>query len=56
VAESLPFDDVPPAVERLVRHYLARRASPAEPFSAYARRHSVEDLRAVAVATATAAG
>ena len=45
--DSVPFDEIPPIVERLLTHYLARRASPEEPFSSFARRHSIEELRAV---------
>ena len=48
--ESLPFDAVPPAVERLLRHYLAHRNRPEESFAAFARRHDLETLRNVAQA------
>ncbi len=46
--ESLPFEKVPPIVERLVVHYLANRCGPEESFAAYARRQDIETLRSVA--------
>ncbi|GAC1469894.1 MAG: NirA family protein [Isosphaeraceae bacterium] len=46
--DSLPFDDIPPMVERLFRHYLAHRQTSEESFAAFARREGVETLRAVA--------
>jgi ferredoxin-nitrite reductase len=45
--ESLPFDRIPPIIERLIAHYLANRTGPDESFAAFARRHEVEALRAV---------
>ena len=48
VIDALPFRDVPPAIERLLQHYLESRRSPEESFVTFARRHSVESLRAVA--------
>lgn len=46
--DSLPFEKIPPVVGRLIAHYLAARTGPDESFAAFARRHDVEDLRAVA--------
>jgi ferredoxin-nitrite reductase len=48
VLDSVPFDDIPPIVERLLRHYLAHRLSAEESFVAFVRRQTVEDLRAAA--------
>jgi len=48
VLDSLPFDEIPPAVERLLRHYLARRESSTQSFSSFVRRQTLEDLRGVA--------
>ena len=45
LADALPYDDVPPAVERLLRHYMDTRADPGESFAAFARRQTVDDLR-----------
>ena len=46
--ESLPFDEIPPIVERLLGHYLDAREGPDESFAAFARRRGVDALRAVA--------
>ncbi len=46
--DSLPFESVPPTVERLLQHYLDQRSSPDESFAAFARRTGVEELRNVA--------
>lgn len=46
--DSVPFDDLPPIVERLTRHYLDHRAHPSEPFAAFVRRADDAELRAVA--------
>ena len=46
--ESLPFEKIPPIIERLIGHYLANRTGPEESFAAFARRHDVETLRSVA--------
>lgn len=43
--ESLPFDEVPPTVGRLLGFYLDNRFGPEEPFATFARRFEVEDLR-----------
>ena len=45
--DSLAFEDIPPIVERLLQHYLDHREGPGESFATFARRHPVEDLRAV---------
>jgi ferredoxin-nitrite reductase len=50
VAESLPFGEVPGAVERLLRHYLAHRRDGSETFAGFARRQTVDLLRAVSAA------
>ena len=46
--DSLPFDEIPPIVERLLAHYLAHRWGPEESFAGFVRRHSIEELRTVA--------
>jgi ferredoxin-nitrite reductase len=46
--DALPFDAIPPAVERLLKHYLAHRRAGDESFAAFVRRQSLESLRAVA--------
>ncbi|MGE5755534.1 MAG: NirA family protein [Planctomycetaceae bacterium] len=45
--DPVPFDEIPPIIERLLLHYQDRRAGPEESFAAFARRHSSEELRAV---------
>jgi dissimilatory sulfite reductase (desulfoviridin) alpha/beta subunit len=45
--ESLPLDEIPPIVERLLLHYLDGREGPAESFAAFVRRHTIEELRCV---------
>lgn len=47
-ATSVPFDEVPATVERLLAAYLRGRFSAAESFVAYARRLSDEELRSLA--------
>jgi len=39
---------MPAAIEGLLRAYMAHRAAPDEPFQSFARRHSIEALRAFA--------
>lgn len=51
LVDSLPFEEIPPAVERLLRHYLAHRRVPDEPFAVFARRQSVDTLRGIALDT-----
>jgi ferredoxin-nitrite reductase len=45
VLRGLPADGVPAVIERLLNAYLSHRESPEEPFHAFARRCSVEQLR-----------
>jgi ferredoxin-nitrite reductase len=45
--ESLPFDEIPPIVERLLLQYLDSREGPEESFAAFVRRHTIEDLRSI---------
>lgn len=47
--ESLPFDQVPAAVERLLRHYLEQRSSGDESFASFVRGQVDDVLRAVAM-------
>jgi ferredoxin-nitrite reductase len=47
-AKSVAFDDLPPMIERLLAAWLAHRASPAESFFEFARRHEVAALRELA--------
>jgi ferredoxin-nitrite reductase len=37
--------DAPAAIERMLKAYLAHRASADESFQAFTRRHEVEDLK-----------
>lgn len=46
--ESLPFEEVSETIERLLRHYLDSRESGEEPFAAFVRRQSTEELQAMA--------
>lgn len=50
VFDSLPFDEIPTIVANLLDHYLDARETPDEPFSAFARRLSIEELHAAALA------
>jgi ferredoxin-nitrite reductase len=43
--ESLPFEEVPPVVERLLCFYLDRRFGPSESFAEFTRRFELEELR-----------
>ena len=52
VLDSLPFDAVLPAVERLLLDYLARRATPTESFATFVRGQSLDELRTVATGAA----
>lgn len=47
--DALPFDQVPTAVEGLLRHYLDRRRDADESFASFARGQTVETLRAAAL-------
>lgn len=44
--DSVPFDEIPPVVERVLGAYLDERDGPEESFAAFARRHALEALRA----------
>jgi ferredoxin-nitrite reductase len=46
VVREVKADDVPAVIERLLAAYLAGRATPDEPFHSFARRHTVDQLRA----------
>ncbi|QDV35730.1 NirA family protein [Tautonia plasticadhaerens] len=46
--DSVPFDDLPPIVERLLRHYLEHRSHPGESFACFARRSDGLELLAAA--------
>jgi ferredoxin-nitrite reductase len=48
LADALPFDEVPPTVERLLGHYLTYREGPDESFAAFTRKQSLDELKAVA--------
>ena len=48
VYHDLKAEDAPQTVEKLLRAYLAHRASPSETFLAFARRHDGESLRKLA--------
>jgi ferredoxin-nitrite reductase len=48
VYHDLKADDAPQTVEKLLRAYLAHRASPSETFLTFARRHDGESLRKLA--------
>jgi ferredoxin-nitrite reductase len=45
ILRDIPAGEVPGAIERLLRAYLERRASPQEGFQEFAKRHSPETLR-----------
>ena len=48
VAKAVPAEEIPRVLERLVRGYLERRASPDETFQAFAMRQSPQVLRNLA--------
>jgi ferredoxin-nitrite reductase len=48
VLRDVPADALPTTLERLLAAYMAHRASPSETFQSFAKRHSVEALRAFA--------
>jgi ferredoxin-nitrite reductase len=54
VYHDLKAEDAPQTVERLLKAYLANRASPDEPFLTFARRHDGETLRKLADAQVSA--
>ncbi|MGB7781354.1 MAG: hypothetical protein WCF86_07535, partial [Pseudolabrys sp.] len=41
-------DDIPQTIERVLKAYLANRASPQESFIEFARRHDIDALKAFA--------
>jgi ferredoxin-nitrite reductase len=47
-ARSVPFDDLPPVIERLLGAWLAHRHDPTETFFEFARRHAIDALRDLA--------
>jgi ferredoxin-nitrite reductase len=49
---DIASEETPAAVERLLKTYLAHRATPAETFFQFANRHEVEDLKSLVETTA----
>src|SRR5262245_34090164 len=47
IYHDVKADDAPRTVERLLKAYLAHRASPQESFFAFSRRHEIDALRAL---------
>ena len=47
IYRDVKAEDAPPTVERMLKAYMAHRASPQESFLAFARRHEVEALKAM---------
>ena len=45
-ARSVPFDEVPPLIEKLLQVWLRHRASPAETFFDFCRRSKIQALAA----------
>ncbi|HEY0790497.1 MAG TPA: NirA family protein [Chthoniobacterales bacterium] len=45
VFHGIPFDEVPPLMERALKTYLARRQNPQESFVQFTGRHSVKELQ-----------
>jgi ferredoxin-nitrite reductase len=45
---DVPADEAPERIERLLKAYLANRASPGETFLAFAQRHDTDALRTIA--------
>jgi ferredoxin-nitrite reductase len=48
IYHDVKAEDAPRTVERMLRAYLAHRASPQESFQAFSRRHTVDALRVLA--------
>jgi ferredoxin-nitrite reductase len=44
IYKDVKAEDAPPVVERMLKAYLAHRASPAETFQAFTRRHEIPSL------------
>jgi ferredoxin-nitrite reductase len=53
LARDIKAVDAPKAIERLLKVYLAHRASNEEPFFAFARRHEIDALKTLCEADAT---
>ena len=47
IYRDVKADDAPRQVERMLKAYLAHRASPQESFLAFARRHEIAALKAM---------
>lgn len=47
VYRDIPADEVPKAIERMLKGYLARRSSSEETFLAFTRRHEIDALRSI---------
>jgi ferredoxin-nitrite reductase len=47
IYRDVKAEDAPPTIERMLRAYLAHRASSAETFQTFARRHEIEALKAM---------
>ena len=52
IYRDVKAQDAPRAVERMLKGYLAHRASPDETFLVFSRRHEVEALKAMFAAEA----
>jgi ferredoxin-nitrite reductase len=52
IYRDIKAQDVPRAIERMLKGYFGHRASPAETFLAFSRRHEVEALKAMFAAEA----
>jgi ferredoxin-nitrite reductase len=46
-AKNIPFEKLPPLLESLLHGYGAHR-TPGESFLAFARRHTIDELQAIA--------
>ncbi|HEX6001825.1 MAG TPA: NirA family protein [Hyphomicrobiaceae bacterium] len=51
LVRNVRAEDAPGVVERLLKTYLAHRASPEEPFFAFTRRHEIHELESLLAAT-----
>lgn len=47
ICRDVKAEDAPRTVERILKAYLAQRASPEESFIAFARRHEIDALKAM---------
>jgi ferredoxin-nitrite reductase len=54
VIRDVKAEDAPRVVERMLKAYLAGRASPEEPFFAFTRRHEIDQLKGLFAAEAAA--